>query len=141
MKEKIRQKMSELEFQVGSEERWLEAQVSELKEKIQKYDANSIGTFVPGMVNAINESRQRLHVLNEQLRMLTHLENEDNEWYGIVRWHPYDVISAASLNDVTLTFDQAVAWLEKNEEAFKNRMTELGNEVLEDMDYRGGDKA
>lgn len=30
------------------------------------------------------------------------------EWYGIVRWHPDDVIEAAKSNGVEITFDQAV---------------------------------
>ncbi|MPM86452.1 hypothetical protein SDC9_133541 [bioreactor metagenome] len=34
-----------------------------------------------------------------------------------------------------MTFEQAVAWWEKNEEDFKARMTEMGNEVLSYMDY------
>lgn len=77
MKEKIQQKMSGLDYQVASEERFLEAKVAELKENVSKYDAYNIGTFVPGMVNAINESRQRLATLNEQLRMLAWLMKEE----------------------------------------------------------------
>ena len=57
------------------------------------------------------------------------------EWYGITRWSPEDVIAAAALNNVTMTEEQAVAWWEKNEESFKNRMVELGNEILSYMDY------
>lgn len=57
------------------------------------------------------------------------------EWYGIVRWHPDDVIEAAKNNGVEMTFEQAVAWWERNEEDFKARMTEMGNEVLSYMEY------
>ena len=57
------------------------------------------------------------------------------EWYGIVRWHPDDVIAAAAASGVSLTTEQAVAWWEKNEEYFKARMTELGNEVLTYMEF------
>lgn len=57
------------------------------------------------------------------------------EWYGIVRWNPDDVIVAAASNDIEMSTGQAIEWWEKNEEAFKNRMVELGNEVLSYMDF------
>ncbi|NMB69755.1 hypothetical protein GYA27_00935 [candidate division WWE3 bacterium] len=57
------------------------------------------------------------------------------EWYGIVRWHPEDVIAAAASNGVEMTFEQAVAWWEKNEQAFVDRMTEAGNDILSYMDF------
>lgn len=57
------------------------------------------------------------------------------EWYGIVRWHADDVIVAAASNDVEMTREQAIEWWQKNEENFKNRMVELGNEILSYMDF------
>jgi hypothetical protein len=57
------------------------------------------------------------------------------EWFGIVRWHPGDVIEAAKNNGVEMTFEQAVAWWEKNERAFIDRITEEGNEILSYMDF------
>lgn len=55
------------------------------------------------------------------------------KWFGITRWSTADVIAAAEENGVTMTDEQAKAWWAENEESFKNRMVELGNEVLSDM--------
>lgn len=56
-------------------------------------------------------------------------------WYGVVRWSTEDVIAAAAENGVKLTEEQAAEWWKKNEQSFKNRMVELGNETLADMEF------
>lgn len=63
------------------------------------------------------------------------IQDAKQVWYGIVRWHPEDVIAAAASNGVKLTSEQAVAWWEKNERSFIDRMTEEGNEILSYMDF------
>lgn len=55
------------------------------------------------------------------------------KWYGITRWSAEDVIAAAEENGMKMTKEQAAAWWEENERYFKNRMVELGNEVLSAM--------
>lgn len=57
------------------------------------------------------------------------------KWYGIVRWATDDVIAAAEANGITLTEYQAKKWWKKNEQSFKNMMTEQGNEILSYMDF------
>ena len=56
-------------------------------------------------------------------------------WYGVVRWTTEDVISAAAENGVEMTEEQAAEWWKKNEQSYKNRMVELGNETLADMEF------
>lgn len=55
--------------------------------------------------------------------------------YGIVRWSTDDVIAAANANGITLTEDQAKMWWKKNEQSFKNMITEHGVEVLTYMNF------
>lgn len=55
------------------------------------------------------------------------------KWYGIVRWTPEDVITAAEECGIEMTIEEAENWWVKNEQYFKNSMVELGNEVLADM--------
>lgn len=63
------------------------------------------------------------------------IQDAKQVWYGIVRWHPKDVIAAAESNGVKMNMGQAIDWWEKNEQAFINRMTEEGNEILSYMDF------
>lgn len=56
-------------------------------------------------------------------------------WYGVVRWSTEDVIAAAAENGVKMTEEQAIEWWKKNEQEFKSRMVELGNETLSDMEF------
>lgn len=60
--------------------------------------------------------------------------------FGVVRWHAADLVAAATKVGIDMTPEKAVNWWKTNETAFKNRMMELGNEVLEDMlSYQKGE--
>ena len=58
----------------------LDYQVTELRENVTRYDADSIVDFVPQRVVAIGNTLQEIKIINEQIRMLVWMkkEAEDN---------------------------------------------------------------
>lgn len=69
----------------------------------------------------------------------TEAEVEKPQWYAITRWAPEDVIAAAEEQDVTLTEEQAAAWLRRNERKFQDLLVAAGNEILSNMDFGEGE--
>ena len=69
----------------------------------------------------------------------TEAEVEKPQWYAITRWAPEDVIAAAEEQDVTLTEEQAAAWLRRNERKFQDLLVAAVNEILSNMDFGEGE--
>ena len=69
----------------------------------------------------------------------TEAEVEKPQWYAITRWAPEDVIAAAEEQDVTLTEEQAAAWLRRNERKFQDLLVAAGNDFLSNMDFGEGE--
>ena len=57
-------------------------------------------------------------------------------YYADVRWMTDDVIAASEAGGVDLTEEEADEWWRKNESWFSNRLVELGNEMLYDIDWK-----
>ena len=51
-------------------------------------------------------------------------------YYAETRWCIDDVIDAAKRKGIVLSQQQAELWWEKNENWFKDTLTEYGNEIL-----------
>lgn len=77
MKAKIEREISKLKMKITIESERLDGMVEELRDSVRKYDAYNIVTFVPGMINGINDYRQQLTILNEQLQLLVWLIDEE----------------------------------------------------------------
>lgn len=58
------------------------------------------------------------------------------KWFAASRWSAEDVISAANEQGVKLTEEQAAKWWEKNKEQFEDALTQYGNNILADTDFR-----
>ena len=54
----------------------------------------------------------------------------DQYWFAPTCWYTDDVIDAAKRNGIVLTPQQAEQWWKKNENRFKDTLTEYGNEIL-----------
>ena len=57
-------------------------------------------------------------------------EGVDKYWFAETRWCTDDVIEAAKQKGIVLTPQQAELWWKKNENRFKDILTEYGNEIL-----------
>lgn len=51
-------------------------------------------------------------------------------WFAETRWCTDDVIEIAKQKGIVLTPQQAESWWKKNENCFKDTLTEYGNEIL-----------
>lgn len=57
----------------------------------------------------------------------------EEKYYGIVRWMAEDLTGIAEEKGVQMSREEAEAWWQKHERAFKESLTAVGNEILEDM--------
>lgn len=57
------------------------------------------------------------------------------KWFAVTRWSAEDVVAAAKAKGVHMTEQQAVDWWRKNESAFRDTITQYGNEILADMNF------
>lgn len=56
-------------------------------------------------------------------------------WFAKTRWCADDVIEVAKQKGIVLTPQQAESWWKKNENWFKDTLTEYGNEILFNADF------
>ena len=75
----------------------------------------------------------------EYNRVEAEVEADTHEWFAITRWAPVDAMAAAEEQDVTLTEEQAAAWLRRNERKFQDLLVAAGNEILSNMDFGEGE--
>lgn len=61
----------------------------------------------------------------------------ETKYFAVVRWTAQDVMAIAKGNGVLMTFEQAESWLENHENGLKQALTQIGNEMLEDLLYKG----
>lgn len=73
-----------------------------------------------------------LKTLDDQLDY----DNYEDCWFAGTQWHADDVIGVAAEQGVTLTREQASQWWKKNQRAFHNRLVEVGNEMLADVNWK-----
>ena len=61
----------------------------------------------------------------------------ETKYIAVVRWTAQDVMAIAKGNGALMTFEQAESWLESHENGLKQALTQIGNEMLEDLLYKG----
>lgn len=76
MIEMIDKEIETLERKLEDLNGMLDYQVAELRENVNRYDADSIVDFVPQRIVAIGNTRQEIKIINEQIRMLVWLKKE-----------------------------------------------------------------
>ncbi|MBE6666873.1 MAG: hypothetical protein E7607_00990 [Ruminococcaceae bacterium] len=72
-------KLEQKEFELSER---LEAKVKEFRENAAKYTIYDIGTFLPGELDRINDTRRQLDEVREKLRMLAWMKKEVEENNG-----------------------------------------------------------
>lgn len=60
----------------------------------------------------------------------------DSTSFAETKWNEDDAIEAAAANDVTLSAEEAAEWWRENEKWFEDSITQYGNELLSDIDWR-----
>ena len=55
------------------------------------------------------------------------------KYYAVIRWSAEDIMGIAEDKGIEVSREEAEAWWQKHEKEFKESLTSVGNEMLEDM--------
>ena len=77
MNDKINLMITDMENRIKWEQEAIDNYMAQIKEDIASYDEYRLVTFLPGMINRIEEARNRREKYNEQLKMLQFIQREN----------------------------------------------------------------